>query len=85
MLEQNQQLTEWLNQQHYRIKQQQTLPTFRHTFSHFALDISVLLIDIHAFKKKPLTDQQWFTREEALQLGIPAPVKKILVQLHDAL
>ncbi len=76
------QLDRWLTEQPLTLKQQQTLPSFRHTFSHFRLDIAISLIDCTVnFEARWLTDYQWFSVDAALQLGIPAPVKKILLQL----
>lgn len=75
-------LPEWLSPEHYRT-QPQSLPTFRHTFSHFALDITVWVIDMQPHHVKAIThpDEQWLHCEEALTRGIPAAIKKILLQL----
>lgn len=77
-------LEPWLKQQPWRIKQRRPLTAFRHTFSHFHLDIDCLLLDIESTAAWQINDsglQQWFPAAAALQLGIPAPVKKILMAI----
>ncbi len=69
----------WLADRSFSLKHQQALKPFRHIFSHFSLDIAIQLIDCTDKAKQPLpADHQWYTLEAALQLGIPAPVTKIL-------
>lgn len=54
-----------------------TLSQFRHTFSHFHLDITVKQID--AWPSLTLqTNQSWYTPHQAQQLGLPQPIRKIL-------
>lgn len=77
-------LEPWLRQQHLIIKHQQPLAAFRHTFSHFHLDIDCRLIEVKSTSTWQVHDgslQQWLPPKEALHLGIPAPVKKILTTL----
>jgi A/G-specific adenine glycosylase len=60
----------------------EALPTFTHTFTHFKLHITPLLLRV---THKPLQAQQpgsvWLDVEEALQAAIPTPVRKILMEL----
>lgn len=50
---------------------------FRHTFTHFHLDISVLSLE--AWQGISIQqNQQWFSIEDALELGLPSAIKKIL-------
>ncbi len=62
--------------------QQQVLKSFRHTFSHYHLQIQPLLLTL---SQKPLncaeTDNQvacWYNPKQPLELGLAAPVKKLL-------
>lgn len=51
--------------------------SFRHTFTHFHLDIRVLSLD--AWGSLSLKEeQQWFSLDDALTLGLPSAIKKIL-------
>ena len=59
------------------------LPTFTHTFTHFKLHITPVLLRM---KQKPQRVQQagsvWLDVEEALQAAIPTPVRKMLEALR---
>ncbi len=57
---------------------------FRHTFSHYHLDIEPVLL-----KVKPRTDcvmqcpqQAWYNLQEPLQLGLPQPITRLLSKLE---
>ncbi|MDD5301135.1 MAG: A/G-specific adenine glycosylase [Gallionella sp.] len=60
----------------------EALPTFTHTFTHFKLHITPLLLRV---THKPLQAQQpgsvWLGIEEALQAAIPTPVRRVLGEL----
>jgi A/G-specific adenine glycosylase len=51
-----------------------------HTFSHFKLDITPIMCSIDATSSRisDRDDRRWFTIDEALALGLPAPVLKML-------
>ena len=51
-----------------------------HTFSHFKLDITPVVCPIAASSSRisDRDDRRWFTMGEALALGLPAPVLKML-------
>ena len=51
-----------------------------HTFSHFKLDITPVVCPIAAASSRisDRDDRRWFTMGEALALGLPAPVLKML-------
>ena len=51
-----------------------------HTFSHFKLDITPVVCPIAAASStiSDRDDRRWFTIDEALALGLPAPVLKML-------
>lgn len=59
-------------------------PDFRHTFSHYHLDISVTLI---ALDKKPTNlkplDGQWFDPARPKSIGFAAPVSNIIQKLQS--
>jgi len=66
-----------------KVKQQQELPAFRHTFSHFHLWIQPLLLEL---KTLPLLVQEqsaasWFTISAMPEVGLSAPAKLLLEQL----
>ncbi len=69
-----------------RLQQMKTGEIFRHTFTHYHLDILPVFI---ALQTKPIkmkeNDQQiWYNRHASPMVGLPAPVKKILEnRLHD--
>jgi len=53
---------------------------FRHTFSHYHLDIE----PVKLVQEAPAEwNGQWHTFTQALQLGLPAPVKSLLSQLEN--
>jgi len=59
------------------------LETFSHTFTHFKLHITPLMIQL---SRKPLRAAQpgsvWLNVEEALRAAIPTPVRSMLQQLN---
>lgn len=66
-----------------QIKQMQSLNTFRHTFSHFHLDIQPVLIQLEAKSLKVMESDQeiWFKLHQPQALGLPAPVQSLLRSL----
>lgn len=58
------------------IKDKQPLYAFKHIFTHFQLEINAVMIN-KAFIK-PSSHQSYVSIEQALELGLPSPVKKIL-------
>jgi len=70
---------------HYgSIKRSEVTPTFRHTFSHYHLDIQAVLIDIEQPQLGLRSDnqQRWFSPYELDNIGLAAPVKKLLEALY---
>ena len=63
----------------------ETLPAMRHTFSHYHLDISPVLLTL----SKPLTGvtennlRLWYNMENPPSVGLAAPVKKLLSLAHS--
>lgn len=65
------------------IKRKQTLNTFRHTFSHYHLDITPILIEL---TKKPNVIMEdniglWYDLSNPKKIGLAAPVKQLLQSL----
>jgi A/G-specific adenine glycosylase len=69
-------------QQHFHLspKQIKLGDIFRHTFSHFHLDILPAFITVTKIPTKIMdSDQQiWYNLEHPQTVGLPAPVKKLL-------
>ncbi len=61
-----------------------TLERFRHTFSHFQLDIAPLVLDLvgGADAISDRAAQVWFNPAKPVRLGIPAPVQRLLEQVN---
>ncbi|MFZ5724441.1 MAG: A/G-specific adenine glycosylase [Pseudomonadota bacterium] len=60
------------------------LPAFRHTFSHFHLDIAPVLIDVRAARRGAVREQPglaWIDPAAPGTLGLAAPVVKLLAAL----
>lgn len=59
------------------------LEPFRHTFSHFHWDITPILCETSPFENHclELNSLQWISLKNINDIGIPAPVKKILSKL----
>ena len=58
------------------------LPRFVHTFSHFRLEVEPLQVNIAPRARlADNPDQRWLYPHEAAQLGLPAPVRKLLRSL----
>ncbi|MGS2717886.1 A/G-specific adenine glycosylase [Eionea flava] len=61
------------------------LSVFRHTFSHYHLDIHPILVDLPQTpsSRGVRSDNQrsWFTQEQLGSIGLPAPVAKLIPQL----
>lgn len=63
----------------------QNLPSFRHTFSHFHLEVT----PIHLKFDKPIANgvgearQLWYNMQQPDPVGLPAPIKKLISQLNN--
>lgn len=58
------------------------LPAFRHTFSHFHLDITPVLVQTRQITAIADSNLKWVTPEHTDTLGLAAPVKKLLHNKH---
>jgi len=60
------------------------LAPFVHTFSHFHLDVTPLAVDLARAARIGDDDgRRWLHLQEALRLGLPAPVRKLLENLPE--
>lgn len=57
--------------------------SYRHTFSHYHLDISPVVIQLKQLPTKVMeADRQlWYNRQQPVQVGMAAPIKKLLAML----
>lgn len=67
----------------FTIESIRSLEIFRHTFSHFHLEILPVLITAKSTSIKVMDSQQqiWYNLHDSQPVGLPAPVKKILRSL----
>jgi len=65
----------------------ETQTAFRHTFSHFHLDITPVFAMINSVPRKQVAEKnaQWFVFNEPIEVGLAAPTKKIIQQLEHVL
>ena len=60
------------------------LPAFAHTFTHFRLHITPLLLQVtRQSSQVQEPGRVWLDLEDALQAAIPAPVRKLLQQIKN--
>lgn len=78
-------ITQWLDKHHYTSHEGASfLPEFRHTFSHYHLQITPVHIRVQI--PPMVKDEQqfiWFNRKKPLKLGMPAPISKLISQLAN--
>ena len=81
-VESENEVTQFIQRNGIKVREQIELQKFTHTFTHFKLHIIPLLIRV---ARKPQQVQQagsvWLNVEEALQAAIPTPVRQVLKQL----
>ncbi|WCE30125.1 A/G-specific adenine glycosylase [Vibrio sp. SCSIO 43137] len=65
------------------IEQQRTLITFRHTFSHYHLDITPVLIKLNKQPTLVMEGSQglWYNISQPEEVGLAAPVKQLIESL----
>jgi A/G-specific adenine glycosylase len=67
------------------VKPQAPLPTWRHTFSHFHLDITPVPARlVRATAAMETADTLWYNLRSPLARGVSAPVQRLLQQLREA-
>lgn len=64
---------------------QKTLGLQRHTFSHFHLDYTSVLVRVQNPKNNvmELGHRVWYKKQQWSDLGLPAPIKRLLQQLES--
>ncbi len=80
------QLTVWMEQRKLDIKGARQLIAFRHTFSHFHLDIIPVWLEL--FESRVLMDEGaglWYNLIQPPPVGLAAPVQRLLKQLSRPL
>lgn len=79
--------SEWCQRHNYKIAKQQAWATFRHTFSHYHLDITPIIIDIPSRPYKVMEQNRfvWYNVSQPDARGLSAPVTKLLESLCPAL
>jgi len=64
----------------------QNLPEFRHTFSHFHLDITPVVVDCQPCDTGKINEpnqQKWYDLKQGLSVGLAASTKKLLTLLSN--
>lgn len=64
-----------------RPKNAASLPAFRHTFTHFHLDIHPLILESGKARELDSRREIWYNLQQPQTIGLPAPVKKLLDHL----
>ncbi|MGB6977517.1 MAG: A/G-specific adenine glycosylase [Gammaproteobacteria bacterium] len=80
----NEDIIEWCHNHHYMAEKIQPWPTFRHTFSHFHLDITPIWVDIKSKIKNQIMDSTscvWYKIGQLPSGGLATPVQRLLQQL----
>jgi A/G-specific adenine glycosylase len=69
----------------FRTEHSETLAAFRHTFSHFHLNIQPIILNLKTAPTVIAENNQhrWVKLSQLDQLGLSSPVKKILIQQHS--
>lgn len=63
----------------------EALETIRHSFSHYHLDISPVRVPVTKLDEIAETDRWlWYPLDHSLEVGLAAPVKKLLSKLADS-
>lgn len=82
----NQNIVEWCTKNwRYRIDHIQHGESFRHTFSHFHLEITPVYAKIDGNVPRIMDSDRilWYKLEDTQKLGLAAPVKRLLTQLYE--
>lgn len=69
----------------FEIVEMKLKDSFRHTFSHFHLDIIPAIVVIKKIKIKIMEDNQqiWYNLNKPAVVGLPAPIKKLLSGIQN--
>ena len=74
-----------LTQRGIEVEEVQQLDEFRHTFSHFHLDITPLIAVVNSTPQKRVAENEsrWFLLDEPIEVGLAAPTTKIIKTLAN--
>ncbi len=75
------QLSQWCKQNFgFTVGSKKTLPSFRHTFSHYHYDITPICVKVTASNDRisESSSHLWFNINEPQKIGLAAPIKKLL-------
>ncbi|HZW86551.1 MAG TPA: A/G-specific adenine glycosylase [Gallionella sp.] len=78
-------VADYVQQNRLAVGDKSALPVFTHTFTHFKLHITPILL--HLTNKPKLLQQSgniWLDIEDAMQAAIPTPVRKMLAALCNS-
>lgn len=78
---------EWCLQRSYKTTQIKTLSSFRHTFSHFQLDITPILIHLKEHPQQVMDSERqvWYKQNTQPPGGLATPVKKLIQEISHKL
>lgn len=73
----------WCRRHDMKVLQQKNWSAFRHTFSHYHLDITPIVLDVKPAIRKIMdsANHTWYNVDQPDALGLAAPVKKLLESL----
>jgi A/G-specific adenine glycosylase len=69
-----------------KVLSSQTLPEFRHTFSHFHLDITPVVVDCQPCDTGKINEpnpQKWYDLNQGVSVGLAASTQKLLTLLSN--
>ena len=79
-------VADWCKQQlDAKVIKETAWPELKHTFSHFQLQITPTRLEVHPENKRVMEPEAtvWYKTHHSTQLGLPAPVKRLLQQLAE--
>lgn len=73
----------WCSQNHIAVLAQQSLAVRRHTFSHYHLNYTTLIIHTDNPTHCVMEENQsvWYKAQQVKQLALPAPIKRVMEQV----
>lgn len=81
-------LDEYLITKGLTVSEEEVLPGFRHTFSHFHLDISPILVSAEGFSDNQIMEDKpslWYNLPHPPKVGLAAATERILASLNSVL
>lgn len=84
--ENGQELHHWIETQFgLNVSSYQKLGDFSHTFTHFRLKISPIVLQVRGVPADRVMEKQplfWYKAEQFSQIGLPTPIKKVVGQIY---